>query len=42
MLHGQYLGYVRTLSKAAKAKVKAIRKKSGVRAAIAAARRMAK
>jgi hypothetical protein len=41
-LHGQYLGYVRTLSSAAKAKAKAIRKKSGVRAAIAAARRMAK
>jgi hypothetical protein len=41
-LHGQYLGYVRTLSSAAKAKVKAIREKSGVRAAIAAARRMAK
>jgi hypothetical protein len=42
ILHGQYLGYIRTLSKAAKAKVRAIREKSGVRAAIAAARRMAK
>jgi hypothetical protein len=41
-LHGQYLGFVRPLSKAAKAKVKAIREKSGVRAAIAAARRMGK
>ena len=41
-LHGQYLGTVRPLSKANRAKVKAIRVKSGVRAAIAAARRMAK
>jgi hypothetical protein len=40
-LHGQYLGHVRKLSKANKAKIKAIREKSGVRAAIAAARRMA-
>ena len=41
-LHGQYLGTVRPLSKGSRAKVKAIRAKSGVRAAIAAARRMAK
>jgi hypothetical protein len=41
-LHGQYLGFVRPLSKANRAKVKAIREKSGIKAAIAAARRMAK
>ena len=41
-LHGQYLGTVRPLSKGNRAKVKAIRAKSGVRAAIAAARRIAK
>jgi len=41
-LHGTYIGTVRTLSKDAKAKVKAIREKSGVRAAITAARRMTK
>jgi hypothetical protein len=41
-LHGKYLGTVRPLSKANRAKVKAIRQKSGVRAAIAAARKMAK
>jgi hypothetical protein len=41
-LHGKYLGTVRTLSKADRAKVKAIREKSGVKAAIAAARKMAK
>ena len=40
--HGQYLGAVRPLSKQARAKVKAVREKSGVRAAIAAAKRMAK
>jgi hypothetical protein len=40
-LHGQYLGHIRTLPKAAKAKVKAIREKSGVHAAIKAARKMA-
>lgn len=40
--HGQYLGHVRTLPKAAKAKIKAIREKSGVRAAIAAAKKLAK
>jgi hypothetical protein len=41
-LHGQYLGLVRPLSKAAKAKIRAIRVRGGVRAAIAAARKMAK
>jgi hypothetical protein len=40
-LHGKYLGTVRPLSKANRAKVKAIREKSGVHAAIRAARRMA-
>jgi hypothetical protein len=41
-LQGQYLGTVRPLSKAAKAKIKAIREKKGFRVAISAARRMAK
>jgi hypothetical protein len=41
-LHGKYLGTVRPLSKANRVKVKAIREKSGVRAAIAAARKIAK
>jgi hypothetical protein len=41
-LHGQYLGHIRTLPKTAKAKVKAIREKSGVHAAIKAARKMAR
>jgi len=36
-LHGRYLGHVRTLSKGARAKVKAIREKSGVQTAIEAA-----
>jgi hypothetical protein len=40
-LHGRYLGHIRTLPKATKAKVKAIREKSGVHAAIGAARRVA-
>ncbi len=40
-LHGRYLGHVRKLSVANRAKVKAIREKSGVRAGIAAARKMA-
>lgn len=40
-LHGRYLGHIRTLPKTAKAKVKAIREKSGVQAAIKAARKMA-
>jgi hypothetical protein len=38
---GRYLGAVRRLSKADRAKVKAIREKNGVKAAIAAARRLA-
>jgi len=37
---GRYLGAIRRLSKADRAKVKAIREKSGVRVAIAAAKRM--
>jgi hypothetical protein len=39
---GRYLGAIRRLSKADRAKIKAIREKSGVRAAIAAANKMAK
>jgi hypothetical protein len=39
---GRYMAAVRQLSKADRAKVKAIREKSGVRAAIAAAKRMGK
>ena len=39
---GRYMAAVRQLAKADRAKVKAIRKKSGVRVAIAAAKRMAK
>jgi hypothetical protein len=39
---GRYMGAVRQLSAEAKAKVKAIREKSGVRAAIVAAKKMAK
>ena len=41
-LHGKYLGHIRTLPKAAKAKVKKIRGTAGVHAAIKAARKMAK
>jgi hypothetical protein len=41
-LHGRYIGSVRTLPKAAKAKIKALRERRGVRAAIAAAKKMAK
>ena len=40
--HGRYLGAIRGLSKPNRAKVKAIREKMGVRAAIAAARKMVK
>lgn len=40
-LHGKYLGTVRPLSKAGRAKIKAIREKSGVHAAIAAAKKLA-
>jgi hypothetical protein len=39
---GRYLAAVRPLSKAKRGKVKAIRGKAGVRAAIAAAKRMAR
>jgi hypothetical protein len=39
---GRYLGAIRRLSVEARAKVKAIREKSGVRAAIAAAKRIAR
>jgi hypothetical protein len=39
---GRYMAAVRRLPKAARAKVKAIREKSGVRAAIAAAKKMAR
>jgi hypothetical protein len=39
---GRYMAAVRRLPKADRAKVRAIREKSGVRAAIAAAKRMAK
>jgi len=39
---GRYMAAVRSLSKNQKAKIKAIREKSSVRAAIAAAKRMAK
>lgn len=38
---GRYIGAVRTLSKADRAKVRAIREKNGVGAAIAAAKRLA-
>ena len=39
--HGAYLGAVRRLSKANRAKVKAIRQKSGVQAAISHAKKLA-
>jgi hypothetical protein len=39
---GRYMAALRNLSKEQRAKIKAIREKSGVRAAIAAARKMAK
>lgn len=39
---GQYLGAVRRLSKTNRAKVKAVREKSGARAAIATAKKIAK
>lgn len=38
---GQYLGAIRRLSKASRAKVREIRKKEGVKAAIAAAKKLA-
>jgi hypothetical protein len=40
-LNGSYMGYVRRLSKAQKASLKKIRETKGVRAAIAAARKIA-
>jgi len=39
---GRYMAAVRNISKEARAKVKAIREKSGIRAAIAAAKKMAR
>jgi len=39
---GRYMAVVRQLPKTARAKIKAIREKSGVRAAISAAKRMAR
>lgn len=41
-LQGQYMGYLRALKPRQKARVKALRAKSGVRAAISLARRMAR
>src|SRR5262245_24197205 len=40
-LQGQYMGYLRGLKPAQKAKVKTIRSAKGIRAAIAAAKRLA-
>ena len=40
MAQGRYLGTLRRLSRADRARVKAVRGKKGVRAAIAAARRL--
>ena len=40
-LHGQYLGYVRQLKPRAKAQIRALRAKKGIRVAIARARRLA-
>jgi hypothetical protein len=41
-LQGQYMGYIRTLRPRAKARVRAVREKKGVQAAIALAKRLAK
>lgn len=41
-LQGQYMGYVRTLTATQKARVKALRTKKGVRAAIKLARSLAR
>ncbi len=41
-LQGQYMGYLRNLKPKQKAEVKAVREEKGIRAAIAAARRMGK
>jgi hypothetical protein len=40
-LHGRYLGYMRQLKPRARAKVRAVREKKGVEAAIASARKLA-
>ena len=40
-LHGRYLGYMRQLKSRARAEVRALRAKKGVRAAIARARKLA-
>ncbi len=40
-LHGRYIGYMRHLKSRAKAEVRALRAKKGVRAAIARARKLA-
>ena len=40
-LHGRYMGYVRQLRPRAKAEVKALRAKKGIRVAIARAKRLA-
>ena len=40
-LHGRYLGYMRQLKPRAKAEVRTLREKKGVRAAIARARKIA-
>ena len=40
-LHGRYLGYMRQLKSRAKAEVRALRAKKGLRAAIARARKLA-
>ena len=40
-LHGRYLGYMRQLKSRAKAEVRALRAKRGVKAAIARARKLA-
>ena len=41
-VHGQYLGYVRQLKPAQKARVKKVKAKGGYRAAIALAKRLAR
>lgn len=40
-LQGQYMGYIRTLAPRSKARVRGVREKQGVRAAISLARRLA-
>ena len=40
-LHGQYMGYIRQLKPRAKARVRAIRMRKGLKAAIAKARKLA-